>query len=134
MSKLDGAAEEVGFYFYAPQGGDESSPAPWQHRLLKPFFGSQDYFEFYVVLMPDGHPSPVSFEGVFWVRTERGTTYWLHSADESHFIWDRDLHQSLIAMSNLPYERGMRVFHTREAREGAHAQTLQNRLNPGTCR
>lgn len=138
--RLDGAVKEVGFRSivrstpqikdfcqrYNPDNGyanDCYQLDQWVDRPAREFFGP-DYFRIDLVLKHDYTFEHV-FEGAFYVKTDKGTRYWLNPAGEQNFFVDRNMYQNLLDLgSGGYYMRG---------REISTADKFKY-LNPGGCR
>lgn len=89
-SRLDGSIKKVGFWHQTTskkrrQFTPETSA--WSAQIAKPFLGAHDYFIVEVYL--GSAYEFISAEGVFFVQTNRGITYWLKpKANENYLVND----------------------------------------------
>ncbi|MCB9554636.1 MAG: hypothetical protein H6707_00950 [Deltaproteobacteria bacterium] len=93
---LDGRPVEVGFHHqgqtsyrrrvYPPQQQNETSP--WYSRVASRFLDAKDYFQLPLLISSDFEVH--SYRGAFYVRTEKGTTYWTKAGPEwgQDFVFD----------------------------------------------
>ena len=128
-SRLDSPIKEVGFHSIRT-GRDMSGELKeaWQDRILGSHVNSSDYFYFSSPLMHDF--GIYAFEGVFYVRTTSGTTYWLKPRNGSqNFKIDSSLGAQVIHAQG-----GRSSYMTDAPQYGIQTQgTAFSFLNPDGC-
>lgn len=90
--RLDGAIAEVGLratQSYTDQHSPDPYVTPWQDYPAARYLGASDYFEIEVALGSDF--SEAWAEGVFYVRTTKGTTYWLKPSSGKNYAINDDM-------------------------------------------
>lgn len=126
--RLDGSVEEVGFHDLQQGSSTYGSPLghDWKDEPMPSVFGATDYFSFYMPISSDF--GRMRYEGVFYVRSLTGTTYWLKPDAGKNFVFDSDTYY------RIEDARGGPDYSTDVGRA---TPTQQNRglafLNPDHC-
>ncbi len=104
-SRLDGAIVAVGLYnqtttTYNNNGSPQVNKTPWRDDLtFSSVSPTDDYWSLYSGFAVHSDYSSNVIEGVFYVRTDKGTTYWVKSSEGGNFTFDANAWQNLV---NLP--------------------------------
>jgi hypothetical protein len=121
-SRLDSPIAEVGIRQRVTEQlprQPEPLTSPWHEESFRPYFGASDYFQGYVHL--GSTYSTRSAEAVFYVRTAKGTNYWLKPRSGGNYQIGDSLYSRIRDIS------GLYTFISTQAEE-----TLRD-LNPGQC-
>ena len=91
--RLDGEIAEVGFRYRTNGGASQD----WSNRSLQPYLGSADYFSAAFDVSSDF--GRTSYEGAFYVLTDRDTNYWFKPAGGGNFYFDIATYDDVIRAS-----------------------------------
>jgi hypothetical protein len=134
--RLDSQIKEVGFHGLqkwdatgtACDANDCNLKGKWADYVATPFEGASDYFEldFYLT---DDFMVHRSFEGAFFVRTQKGTTYWANasSSTNKNFVVDENMFEHLWPLQSAP------LFSADPSQSVVVADRFPY-LNAGSCR
>jgi len=98
--RLDGPIAEVGFYGRRfPSLSDPGQWSDWEVQVLEPFVGAADYFQLDLFISSDYQPV-VTWEGSFYVETNKGTRYWANAPGGGNFFFDYEMSRELDRLSS----------------------------------
>lgn len=124
--RLDGAVAAVGMRVQTTQQthGQPVSTGKWTDQTFAPYFGAADYFEgsFYF----GSEFSTVTGVGVFFVRTVKGTTYWLRPRTGANYSFTDRLFYDIRALKDDPK-------YSYDAKIPTQAESVLRDYNPGVC-
>jgi hypothetical protein len=130
--RLDGPIAEVCFrnhQEFPVQWGRNPDWRNWHNEPLHAYHLASDYF-FYRTDSLASEYGGVQYEGVFYVRTQRGTVYWIHSPTENgNFVFDAQGHDNVLLVrgwSDNTGEDAMNAVSTQ--------QSSMRYYNPMGCR
>lgn len=97
--RLDGEVQEVRFYStsktFGQNGGRDYAQSEWKSTPMLSVSPVNNYFTIEWGLMVGSDFGTTNYEGLFYVKTTKGTTYWVKSSNQGNFIFDPDVFSGL---------------------------------------
>ncbi len=97
--RLDGEVQEVGYRSpsktLGQNGGWDYAQSEWKSTPMLSVSPVNDYFTIDWGLMVGSDFGSTDYEGLFYVTTTKGTTYWVKSSNQGNFFFNGDVFSGL---------------------------------------